>query len=336
MKSRLELLPHSHYLRQIRPLLPPDAFAPAPGKLWIMAVHLIIITLAYVGFRYSMATWLWLTLSIIIGHSLGCLAFLSHELSHGVMIRGARLRYCLEVLFWGLNIIPATIWRRVHNQTHHVETNTLCDPDRRFRKSENSFSVRCYSRMFYPHRQAAWWNPLVAFQFIPYIVGNIFAAFCPRSFKLGLLHSTPSYTPIQRLCVAVELSVIITIQVGVFHLVGHRLLPYLWAGPVALLWMSAVVMTYVFTNHFLNPLGEITDPLAGSTSVVVWSTFDRLHSNFSYHTEHHLFPKMNSNFYPIISKLLQERFPGRYHRVSLGTAWRRLWAGEVYAPDPDG
>ena len=331
MNVKTELLSHSQYVKELRALLPSEAFAPAPNKLSLMFAHAGIILCSYLTFAHSRQGLVWFALSLIIGHSLGCLAFLTHELSHGAILRSHRPRYWLEVFFWSLNIIPATVWRRVHNQTHHVSANTQGDPDRRFRQSEESFSIRWYTRLFQPHRGTIRWNPLVAFQFIPYILGNTLAAFLPASVQLRLLHAKPLYTAKQRCHVALELAVIITVQVGIYHLVGNRLSAYFWAGPMPLLWMSTVVMTYVFTNHFLNPLGDISDPLSASTSVVVWPEFDRLHSNFSYHTEHHLFPSMNSDFYPLVSDLLQKRHATRYHRVSLGYAWHRLWAGEAYA-----
>ena len=57
---------------------------------------------------------------------------------------------------------------------------------------------------------------------------------------------------------------------------------------------------------------------------------DWLHDNFSYHTEHHVFPSMNPKFYPEVSRLLQEHFPERYNRIPLREAWRRLWLRDEF------
>jgi fatty acid desaturase len=62
----------------------------------------------------------------------------------------------------------------------------------------------------------------------------------------------------------------------------------------------------------------------------VLPVFDWLHSNFSYHTEHHLFPNVSADFYPLVSKLLLEHYPTRYHRIPLAEAWRLLWKGEEH------
>ncbi|HRE84661.1 MAG TPA: fatty acid desaturase, partial [Opitutaceae bacterium] len=67
-----------------------------------------------------------------IGHSIACLGFYAHDLSHGTILRAGRLSRVFETLLWTLAAVPATMWRRVHNATHHVETNTVGDPDRWF------------------------------------------------------------------------------------------------------------------------------------------------------------------------------------------------------------
>ena len=106
-----------------------------------------------------------------------------------------------------------------------------------------------------------------------------------------------------------------------------------FASPIALLITSSIVMSYIFTNHLLNPLSKKSDPFVSTTSLVVYRIFDRLHLNFSYHTEHHLFPGMNSDYYPILSNLLTELYGDRYRRIDFGDAWNRLWKIQIYAAD---
>ena len=105
---------------------------------------------------------------------------------------------------------------------------------------------------------------------------------------------------------------------------------YFFAVGLPLLVASSVSMAYIWTNHLLNPLCEHTDPLIGSTSVIVPRWADWLHDNFSYHTEHHIFPGMNPRYYPEVAKLLQLHFPDRYNRIPFGEAWRRIWQQEEY------
>ena len=97
------------------------------------------------------------------------------------------------------------------------------------------------------------------------------------------------------------------------------------------LWVSG---SHVFTNHFLNLLGDGTDPVKATTSVIVPTWFDRLHFNFSYHTEHHLFPNMNSEYYPALSRILAEHFGREYNRILIGSAWSQLWKLESFVQAP--
>ena len=119
-------------------------------------------------------------------------------------------------------------------------------------------------------------------------------------------------------------------QIGVFFAVGGHWLAYLCVGPLACLVSSAIIMAYILTNHFLKPLCESNDPLVASTSVQVPALLNWLHSNFSFHTEHHIFPRLNSNYYPLVSKLLQEHYPDRYHQLRFGVAWRQLWEQDEF------
>jgi fatty acid desaturase len=325
---------HGEYVRHLKPLLPAQAFIPTPRKLAIPAVHLLVIFACYAGIQFSNHWFVWLVYSVVIGHSLACIAFVAHELSHNSIIRNRRFRYSFEMLFWGLNFISPTLWNRVHTHTHHFHTNTPNDPDRQFLTSEISAATKVYTRLFYPNQRSPRWNPLVGFHFIPYILRNTVAVFYPNIKKSMLVPTRPTYTPKQKLTVGLELVVIALLQTAIFFLVGGDWNRYIFASPIAVLVTSSIVMGYVFTNHFLNPIIESTDPLANSTSIVVPQIFNHLHSRFSYHTEHHLFPDMNSDFYPQLSGILLSHYGERYNRVGFADAWSRLWSNELYVSDP--
>jgi fatty acid desaturase len=49
-----------------------------------------------------------------------------------------------------------------------------------------------------------------------------------------------------------------------------------------------------------------------------------LHLNFSYHTEHHIFPGINSDYYPLVQELIQVHYPGRMNLLDAGDAWNLL------------
>lgn len=329
----MKALRHRDYIRKVRNDLPPEAFSPVPRKLIRMFGYVALIGVACVTFRLSSPILVHVLLSMFIGNTLACVAFLAHELSHGAIVRSRILRYACEFFFWGLLLIPATMWRRVHNQTHHTHASTARDPDRAFFRSESSRLTRCYSRIFYPSNQNLRWNPIVAFHFIPYILRNILASFYKSSAKPPIVPAKPSYSMTEHIAIVCELGGVLALQVAIYLAVGSNWIAYFWASPAAYLITSAVTMTYIFTNHFLNPISEASDPLLGTTSVVVPRLFNRLHENFSFHTEHHLFPTINSAFYPVVTAALQKHFPDRYNRLRLLEAWRRLWQSNEFVDE---
>ena len=322
---------HSDYVRKIRSEIPAAAFFPAPKKLLLMMGHVGLIICCYISLRFSSAIYLRPLLAAIIGHSLLCIGFLTHELAHGAIIRKRALRYPLEILFWAINLIPATVWRRVHNQTHHLHANTPKDPDRPFLESEQSSLTRWYTRLFYPGRCGLRWSPLVAIHLFAYTARNTIAAFYTPPAKPAVVPAVPRYSPSQRIMIVVELTAILLLQGCIFLIVGRNWANYLWASPIAYLFTSALVMTYIFTNHFLNPISEVHDPLLHTTSITVPALLDMLHVHFSLHTEHHLFPSMNSDYYPLIAASLRRHFPDRYHCLPLLSAWKQLWRRKCFA-----
>ena len=317
------------YRHILKPLLPNDAFSSAPDKLVFSTFHLLVMLAGYVGIRYFGPGPMSIGCSFVIGHSLACIAFIAHDLSHNTIIRKRKPRYALELIFWGLTFISPTVWHRVHNHAHHSFTNTLDDPDRQFLTSEASALTYIYTRLFYPNHYSPWWNIFVGFHFIPYILRNTVAVFYPNTGKPSLVPAKPRYTLRQRFAVAFELIFIAMLQAVIFYIAGATWLRFLFASIIPVLFASSVVMAYIFTNHFLNPLCDTSDPLVSSTSIVVPRFIDRLHCNFSYHVEHHLFPNMNSDFYPEVSELLRSRF-AEYDRIRFSVAWKRLWKNELF------
>ncbi|MEQ1593453.1 MAG: fatty acid desaturase [Thiobacillaceae bacterium] len=250
--------------------------------------------------------------------------------SHNAIIRHRYGRALLEFLLWGLNGVPVILWQRLHNQTHHAETNTMKDTDRLFVEKERSTSTTFYARLFLPSRSTLKYNPLVLFHFVTYIVRHSVSALMPGAAKLPIVTSKPKYSARQYSQLLAGIGFIGLLQTGIWFIVGQDWGRYVWASPIALLVTSSVVMTYIFTNHHLNPLCEFSDPLVGSTSVIVPNWMDWLHDNFSYHTEHHVFPGMNPKFFPEVSRLLHEHFPDRYNRIPLREAWKRIWLQDEF------
>ena len=317
-------------IRKIRASLPPEAFQPARGRLWQVLLHGVVIVSGYL----TIGAWPLSgpLVAIVIGHSLACLAFVAHEISHNAVVRHRTAKYSLTLASLGINMVPPTMWNRLHNDAHHGHTNTIQDPDRPFIDGERNPHTNAYSAITMPSKQTWRGNLLVFAHFVTYIARHIVTVFYERSRKPAIVTWRPDYRLQERTVIVLELAVIIAMQYGVWILSGRSAANYLWASPVALCLASAVIMSYVFTNHFLNPISHEHDPLAGSTSVRVPRFIDRLHSHFSFHTEHHLFPALNSDYYPLVSEALKSEAPDTYRQLAFSEAWRQLWLQPRFRP----
>lgn len=317
-------LSHGEYARRVRARLPESAFARTPHRLLDGLPHVLVFFAGVLALR-SMPGWVGPIVALVVGHSLGCLAFLAHDVAHGSVLPRSVLRRALEFGLWSLNLVPPTLWRRIHNDGHHSATGTPDDPDRPFLAIERSLSRSVYECVFSTGRDA-WlrWNPLALVHFVPYLIRNLAAAFLPSQFRPAVVPSSPRFTPGQRARVALEILGIVSVQVGIFHLAGGTWSTYLWLFPGAVLVSSALIMTYVFTNHFLDPIRPEVEPLLGTTSLRVPRYIDLLHANFSHHVEHHLFPGTSPRHFPAVRRVLAREFPERYRCMRLVDAWRAV------------
>jgi fatty acid desaturase len=242
----------------------------------------------------------------------------------------------MEVLLWGFNMFPATLWRRVH-AAHHAHTNGTADPDRRFLPSELSLTGTIAAATLFPNRLK--FNVGFWLQWFVYPMRHAIAALLyPGTSKPDYVTAKPKYFVADKVWIALEIAFLAAWQIGLWLFLGAAVkLIVVTVIPVAI--TSAVVSWYFYTNHSLNPVDDGSDIVAATTSVIVPGVFNKLHSNFAYHTEHHLFPSMNPVFYPLVSKLLQQHFPGRYQRIPIWRAWRVLLRNPIAtsrrgAPNP--
>jgi fatty acid desaturase len=321
-----------HYVLTLKPLLPEVAFRPAIYKLAIAALHVALVVAGWLAIGHLPLPY-WPLAALVIGASLGAIAFLAHDTIHGSVVRNRVVRSVAEIILFSLLLIPRTVYRRVHHR-HHRSTNSQHDPDRRFLPNELCGVASAYAKMFFPNRR--WrYGPLWFLHIAVYSIRHTFAAFCAKP-NLALVTAVPGYTPGERVAIGLEIAIILALQGAVWLIVGgdaypHRFIAYVFAVPLPIAMMSAVVSFYFFTNHGLKPVGDDADVLAGSTSVAVPRVFNWLHSNFSYHAEHHLFPAMNSDYYPLVSALIREHFGEHYHRLTIGSAWTALLGSDVAA-----
>jgi fatty acid desaturase len=320
---------HAEYVRVLRPLLPKEAFAPAPLRAVEIVVHLAVVFGVMALALSDGRVWVQLALAPISGHSMGVLFFLGHELSHGAMIRSARRRYPLEVLCWAVIYTPATMWRHIHER-HHRHTQTPDDCDRIPIDTEWNAALAAYS-MSYPHRRNPRWNPLTYTQYTLYVLGNLFV--CLRYGVDPRRPASPyvfAFTGREYLRLWLECLPILGLRLAVYFGGGASVRSLLLVDFLPFVLGMGMVYLYGATNHGARPLSRYTDPVLGSMSLIMPRAVDRVHAFFSYHTEHHVFPSMDARWLPEVARLLETHFPDRYRRVSPAEAWRELFEREPF------
>jgi fatty acid desaturase len=303
-----ELHSFGWYAAKISPHLPKEAFKPVPSRLFGGLAYLLIALLGILVIAFfELQMWLNALIAVAVGLSFAGMCFLGHEILHGTVVRKPFWRDFLGgVAFSPIGIGPK-LWRKWHNMTHHVHTqHEHNDPDT---WSTAEFIAK---------------RPLLAFFFrMPNFIRMMgYIIFLTFNFSL---HSTrmffvflKEFKPKNQRLVLLELILPFAIWFGLLLLVGPIKWIFAYLIPVAI--ANFIMSSYIATNHNLNPQTEVNDPLANSLSVTVPKWVNILHFNFSYHTEHHLFPAMSSKYYPLVKNKILEFWPERYHQMPMHKA----------------
>jgi fatty acid desaturase len=319
--------------RQLRPLLPLQAFQISPARLALVPINLAIL-----GLGWQIASRLdrlppilllaWLPLAVVMGNSVFVLGLLGHDLMHGNLPRHRTHRRLTALLSFAMSWMTPTLWQAVHNREHHSHTNGLRDPDRSYLASQPSSWGKRLFGWIAPSSEV---NPLVltlgmtsAWPLHHFrtncavlLFNRVDTPFTPASFRV----STP-----ERRAMAFELAVVVVMHALVVCWIGLKPMNLL-LGYFLPLWIGyAMAMAYIYTHHMLSPLTENNDPLLSSLSLQVPGWLDLLHCNFSHHSEHHLFPGLNSNYYPQVRTLLMRLHGDRFNLMRLDQAWRLMLA----------
>jgi fatty acid desaturase len=211
--------------------------------------------------------------------------------------------------------LSPTLWSAWHNQAHHGNTGKpVVDPD--------GFGTLGFWRK----------NAVVRAleQFAPGSGRKRSAAFLPMWFSVHSLlvlvfHSERNgyYARISRRVVYAETAAMAAFWLAVLAWIGPWNFVFVYVVPLAV--ANAVVMSYIATNHFLNPLTETNDPLANTLSVTAPRWLEALHLQFGYHVEHHLFPTMSGKHAPAVRDVLVRLYGDRYLTMPHARALRLLY-----------
>ncbi|MGB8001571.1 MAG: acyl-CoA desaturase [Anaerobacillus sp.] len=303
----------SWYAARIKKHLPKEAFKPAPARLigGLTYVAITVTCFLIIGL-FNLPLFLNLIFSVIIGASFAGMGFLGHEILHGTVVRNPWLRDLLGgIAFWPLSTGPK-LWRKWHNLNHHVHTqHDEKDPDA-WPTLERISKLTIFK----------WVYNLPLFLRALFAFASLAVQFTAHSLKMFFVY-VKEFQPHNQREVWLQMIVPWLTWLGLIFVMGFE--KWVFAFLIPLLISNFVVMAYISTNHRLNPLTQVNDPLANSLTVTVPKWVDVIHFNFSYHTEHHLFPGMNPKYYPLVKQQIKEMWPERYHEMPMTQALIALW-----------
>ncbi len=325
------MLNQREYVKTLRPLLPAAAFQPNGNKVFILIINLLILVMGWSIARqldrWSFEwLWLYLPLAAIMGNSIIICLFASHDSMHGSTIEQSRWRYAVSFLALSLLWMPPTLWKSVHNHKHHTETNAIGDPDRSYLIQQSDTWGKWIQNLFVPSSQV---NPLLLMlgmttSWLVHTFRHLTAILLFNNAAVSYVPAPVVVSPSKRRKIAIELALFVPIHLGILAYLNFSPLAILLSYILPLCIGYSGVMFYIYTNHFLCPMTEVNDPLLNSVSLKMPKIFDLLHFNFSYHTEHHLFPSINSDYYPLVRDLLVDRYPEQYNSIPISKAWKLL------------
>jgi fatty acid desaturase len=291
--------------------LSPEMFRPVPGRAWWLPLYGSIaivcstaITVTHLGVLAKLG------LAAVIGLAFSVLGVLGHEILHGSVVERLWLRRSLGALCLAPLGIGPVFWPIWHN-IHHAHTqHPVKDPD-----TWGTIDTVPHDRTMGLLRRFA--NARSAL--FPFLMATGVTAHAAAL----LFFTQKQMTRQQRVATLAEFILLWAFWLSLGFWLGWT--NFLFCFVIPLLLANLIINSIVATNHFLNPLDETGDPLAGSLTVTLYPWIERLLLNFNYHTEHHLFPRMSPRYAPEVARLLKETWPDRYHQLPHSKALLAVW-----------
>ncbi len=318
---------HRLYAQTLRKYLPAEYFQPVPSRLLWLIPHVILIVGCIVGIVHThLNIFVKLALALVIGHSFACLGFLGHEVLHGAVVKVAWLRDLLGGLCMTPFNLGPTLWRWWHNVEHHGHTQR---PDR----DPDAYSTLDDYQQRRSLRVLQKVAPMRSLLFFP-LFGMWFTM---HAFQM-LVRVQRDGTWRERVVTLAQYLLPLTLWLSLGFWLGWAHFAFFYLIPLFV--GNFIVISYIATNHLLNPLLHTEDPIAGSLTVRTFRLLDILHLNFSHHTEHHIFPAMSPKYAPQVRALLKQFWADKYQEMShwqaMLTLWRtpRLYLDDVRLVDP--
>lgn len=316
-----ELVPESpsipRYRQILKQQLPEKYLKPDNRNLLWFFPHAAVIGVGLWLLTSHFSWWTAGIISLVIGHTFGCLGFLAHEICHGGPVKNKKLRHFLAALGFSPFGIGPYVWSRWHNSTHHSHTQSIeFDPDRLFTMEEYK-NNKILKALYKLHPVA---RNTVVFAFFTLMMSQ------HNIVMVWTYMRSPESTRRDKATMMFQFILPKVLWIGVTAFFGWKVL--LFGYVIPLLAGNALVISYISTNHFLNPLADHDDVLASSLSVTLpkWlGWLDVLHSRFGAHVSHHLFPQAPTRYTRKIEEHIQELWPDRFHVMPLTRALKLLF-----------
>lgn len=332
VEPQLTMITQAEYAKKLRPFVPAEAFEPNGSKLIVLLINLVILILGWAIASYldrwnPYWLWLYLPLTVIMGNSVVVLLFSSHDLMHSAVIKNPKLKRIISILGLAMLWMTPTLWKAVHNRVHHNKTNSLGDPDRNYLEQQPKTWGKWIQNLFVPSAEVNpfWFTIGMTSAWGVHNFRNITSVLLFNNESVDYVPAAFTVNGKERRAIAWELLAVVIIHVSIITYLQFDLLKLALSYFLPIGIGYAGVMFYIYTNHMGRRMTDINDPLINSWSLRVPKIFDVLHLNFSYHTEHHVFPGINSDYYPVVQELLKIHYPDRLgYLLDAGEAWRLL------------
>jgi fatty acid desaturase len=305
MQARQENCSVHALRRTLATELPQEAFRCCPLRaLWVIPLIIAVVGTSLLA-AHSTHPLTKVCLSIWLGCLYSSLLQIGHEIGHGATVSSKRLQ---DLILWFcllIYLVPPALWRAWHNQAHHRNANRPdVDPD-------SVGTIEGFKRSG--------------------VLGRIFLKFTPGSGSLlslcflgcgFTLHAQHvlwrksygiGFMPFSRKQAIMELLGMLSLWLYSGFILGLRDAVFVVCLPM--IFANAWALIYVVTQHWISPLSDHADPFGGTLSVRTSRVLDSLHFHVSHHVEHHLFPRMNSCYYPLVRKFLVREAPKHYFLI---------------------
>jgi len=239
------LVPLGQYNKEISKKLPKHYFKNTPSRLVIGGIfilaNLFLINTVMKGELNLISK---LLIGIAIGAMTGSMALLAHEVLHGSIVKGKKLQDAIGFILFSPFLMSPTYWRFWHNHLHHGNTQLL------YRDPDAFPTLGVYKRSKF----MKW-----AFEFTPgsktyrsYLYFFFWFSFQSFLNQIYMRFGNKMWEKMDHKRVTVEFSVLCILFISYFNYVG--LSNFIWLVLIPFIGMNYTIMSYISTNHNLNPL----------------------------------------------------------------------------------